>query len=118
MKKLHEVISRPFGSKFTIKGVELVLERFTIAKTIEYEEQGYTIEALMKNLQEKPTLWSTQIVYDLLDKDSKEKVGTLKEFREALDFEDVPILANAVIEAIQGAMPKQAKNVVAEDLVT
>lgn len=107
MKKLHEVISKSIGAKFVLLGNELTMERFSLAKMIEYEEEGYNIDDLMNNMIKKPSSWGTRIAYDLLDRESKVVVGeSLEDFRKLLSFDDLSTIINAVNEAIVASMPK------------
>lgn len=112
-KKLHEAISKNYGAKFEIKGVEFVLMRFTAAIMARYEEENdMGIEKLMDTVQKKPATWGTKIAFDLMTKESKEEVDNdIDVFRSIVEVEDLGVVAGAIADAVNAAMPVSEKTV-------
>lgn len=107
-KKLYELISNIVGSKFTLKGVELTLERVTVSKLIELELQGQDIQTLMNGFAETPATVSTKLGWLLLDDASKESFDNkYTTFIKLLDMQDLEALSNAVIEAVNNSKPTE-----------
>lgn len=110
MAKLHEVMSREIGATFELKGVEIVLDRFDLAKMAQYEEEGFSINDIITNITEKPSLWGTKVAFDLLTEESKEEFNNdIKVFRKILTFDDLALVVTAVNDAIVSSMPVEKK---------
>jgi len=108
MAKLYELVSQPVGNTFklTIGEVtkELTLSRFDLAKMIEYEKRGQSMEQLMENMQNQPATWATQVGWDLLvEKD--EFNDSIDVFRSLLDIETLNVLGEALMLTIEDSRP-------------
>lgn len=112
-KKLYELISNTYGSKFVLKGVELTLSRVTVGKLIELENQGQDIQSLMNIFESKPASVSTKLSWLLFDEASKAQFDNdYANFIACLDMGDIEVMGQAVIEAINNSKPVgEEKNV-------
>lgn len=113
MSKLYELLSNAQGSKFMLHGTELTLDRVTVGKLIELENQGQDLQVLMNDFEEKPATVSIKLGWLLLSKESKEEFDNKYEiFISSLGMMDLEVLGSAVIEAVNNSKPveKEEKN--------
>ena len=113
MVKLYELVSQQVGKKFNLTvGTttrEFTLERFTLAKMIEYEKKGHGMDSLMELMTKQPATWATQIGWDLL-KEKDEFNNDLNVFRELLDIPALNALGEALTDTLEDSRP-EPKNV-------